>query len=101
MQWGSFCAELASVVVLWLRGRALLGAALFWLSFHIFTVSILYIHFAPTLICWLAFAPLERFRGLPGWMRGRGVRGRRQRAGRGAAGEPLPVVGHQAVDAGR
>jgi hypothetical protein len=60
MQWGSFIAELTSVVVLWLRGRALLLAALFWLSFHLFTVTILYIHFAPTLICWLAFAPLER-----------------------------------------
>ena len=60
MQWGAFLAELTSVVVLWLRGRALLLAALFWMSFHIFTVTILYIHFAPTLICWLAFAPLER-----------------------------------------
>ena len=39
MQWGSFIAELTSVVVLWLRGRALLLAALFWLSFHLFTVT--------------------------------------------------------------
>jgi len=101
MQWGSFCAELASVVVLWLRGRALLVAAIFWLSFHVFTVTILYIHFAPTLICWLAFAPRERLRGLPGRMRGRRIRGWRQRAGRGAARESLPVVGHEAVDAGR
>ena len=57
---GGLLAELSSLVVLWLRGRALLLAALFWLSFHLFTVTILYIHFAPTLICWLAFAPLER-----------------------------------------
>lgn len=60
MQWFAFLAELSSVVVLWLRGRALLAAAVFWLGFHVFTVTILYIHFAPTLICWLAFAPLER-----------------------------------------
>jgi hypothetical protein len=30
-------------------------------------VTILYIHFLPTLVCWLAFAPLERlFRGSKG-----------------------------------
>jgi hypothetical protein len=60
MQWCAFLAELSSVVVLWLRGRALLAAAAFWLGFHLFTVVILGIHFAPTLVCWLAFAPLER-----------------------------------------
>ncbi len=60
MQWISYLAEWSSIVVLWLRGRALLAAAVFWLDFHVFTTAILYIHFAPTLICWLAFAPLER-----------------------------------------
>jgi len=68
MQWFAFLAELTSVVVLWLRGRALLAAAVFWLGFHVFTVAILYIHFAPTLVCWLAFAPLER---LGPWLRRR------------------------------
>ena len=68
MQWGSILAELSSVVVLWLRGRALLVAAAFWLGFHVFTVAVLYIHFAPTVVCWLAFAPLER---LPAWWRRR------------------------------
>jgi len=72
MQWGAFLAELASVVVLWLRGRALLLAALFWLSFHVFTAAVLYIHFAPTLVCWLAFAPLERL--VPRWRRRRSLR---------------------------
>jgi hypothetical protein len=96
MQWASFCAELASVVVLWLRGRALLAAAVFWLSFHVFTVTVLYIHFAPTLVCWLAFAPLERLAGS-----GRRFARWWQRTGRRATGEPLPVVGHEAVDAGR
>ncbi|HET9872604.1 MAG TPA: hypothetical protein VFP89_08430 [Propionibacteriaceae bacterium] len=60
MQWMAYLAELSSLVVLWLRGRALLLAALFWLGFHVFTAALLYIHFAPTLVCWLAFAPLER-----------------------------------------
>jgi len=66
MQWFAFLAELTSFVVLWLRGRALLAAALFWLGFHVFTAAVLYIHFAPTLVCWLAFAPLER---LGPWLR--------------------------------
>ena len=94
MQWFAILAELSSLVVLWLRGRALLFAALFWMGFHVFTITILYIHFAPTLVCWLAFAPLERL--------GPGVRRvvarRRQRAGRGTAGHPVAVLGDQAVD---
>lgn len=68
LQWGSMLAELSSLVVLWLRGRALLAGALFWLGFHVFTVAMLYIHFAPTVVCWLAFAPLER---LAPWWRAR------------------------------
>jgi hypothetical protein len=94
MQWFSFTAELTSVVVLWLRGRALLAAALFWLSFHVFTVAVLYIHFAPTVICWLAFAPLERFGP---WL-SRVVAGWRQRTGRRPARHPVPVFRDQAVD---
>jgi hypothetical protein len=94
MQWGSFTAELASLVVLWLRGRALLVAALFWLSFHVFTVAVLYIHFAPTVICWLAFAPLECFRP---WFGGV-IAGWRQRTGRRPARHPVPVLRDQAVD---
>ena len=104
MQWFAILAETASLVVLWLRGRALLFAALFWLGFHVFTAAILYIHFAPTLVCWLAFAPLERFAP---WLRGLRARrararggsdGRRERAGGGASGQPLPVRGDQPVD---
>lgn len=102
MQWGAFLAELTSVLVLWLRGRALLAAAMFWLGFHIFTVTILYIHFAPTLVCWLAFAPLERlFRGSEGVVPlGRSrplVPWWRERAGRGTAGESVPVAGDEPV----
>jgi hypothetical protein len=94
MQWFSFAAELTAVVVLWLRGRALLAAAVFWLGFHVFTVAILYIHFAPTAICWLAFAPLERFGP---WLSGV-VAGWRQRTGRRPARHPVPVFRDQAVD---
>ena len=94
MQWFAFVAELTSVVVLWLRGRALLLAALFWMGFHVFTVTILYIHFAPTAICWLAFAPLER---LGPWLRGVVAR-RRERAGGSPARHPGTVAGDQPVD---
>jgi hypothetical protein len=96
MQWFAFAAELSSPIVLWLRGRALLCAALFWLGFHLFTVTILYIHFAPTLICWLAFAPLERFGP---WLR-RVVTRWRQRTSRRSAGHPVPVAGDDPVDGG-
>ena len=79
MQWCSFLAELTSLVVLWLRGRALLAAAVFWMGFHLFTVAVLYIHFAPTVVCWLAFAPLERL--APWWQRRQTARaGSRARA---------------------
>jgi hypothetical protein len=103
MQWCAYLAETTSLVTLWLRGRALLAAAAFWMGFHVFTAAILYIHFAPTLICWLAFAPLER---LAPWFRRvrarrRARNGRRQGAGRGATGQPLPVGGDQAVDGSR
>lgn len=94
MQWFTFLAELASPVVLWLRGRALLCAALFWLGFHVFTLAILYIHFAPTLVGWLAFAPLER---LGPWLR-RVVARRRERAGWRTTRHPLPVPRDQPID---
>lgn len=100
MQWFSFTAELTAVVVLWLRGRALLAAAVFWMGFHVFTLAILYIHFAPTAICWLAFAPLERFGP---WLRRVKVSrraSRRDRAGRRSARHAVPVLGDQAVDSG-
>jgi hypothetical protein len=96
MQWLSFTAELTSVVVLWLRGRALLAAAVFWMGFHAFTMAILYIHFAPTAICWLAFAPLERFGP---WLRGVKAR-RRERASRRSTRHPVPVPSDQPVDSG-
>ena len=94
MQWLSFSAELTAVVVLWLKGRALLAAAVFWMGFHVFTMAILYIHFAPTAICWLAFAPLERFG--PGLRRVKA--GWRERAGRRSTRHQVPVLRNHPVD---
>lgn len=62
MQWVGFIGELLSPVVLFLKGRWLLFAALFFLGFHAANTAILLIHFLPTVVCWLAFAPLERIR---------------------------------------
>ncbi|WP_432572985.1 HTTM domain-containing protein [Kineococcus sp. SYSU DK005] len=60
LQWLVLVAELLSPVMLWLRGRALAAAVLFWLAFHLGTYLTLRIHFLPTVVCLLAFAPLER-----------------------------------------
>ncbi|MDE9367299.1 HTTM domain-containing protein [Luteipulveratus sp. YIM 133132] len=59
-QWSVFVAELASPVMLWLRGRALYAVVAFWLFFHLSTFLLLSIHFLPTVVCLLAFLPLER-----------------------------------------
>jgi hypothetical protein len=64
-QWTIILAELLSPVILFLRGRALALAAAFWLSFHLLTFLMIGIHFLPTVICWLAFAPLERLLPAP------------------------------------
>ena len=85
MQWCSFLAELTSPVILWLRGRALLAAAVFWLGFHVFTTALIYIHFLPTVVCWLAFAPLERLG--PWWSRRRSRRATSS-AGTGRSARP-------------
>lgn len=63
-QWGLVAVELLSPVVLFLKGRLLALAALFFLSFHLVTYLAIGIHFLPTVVCWLAFAPLERLLGI-------------------------------------
>lgn len=68
MQWVGFIGELLSPIVLWLKGRWLLFAALFFLGFHVANTALLLIHFLPTVVCWLAFAPLERLSGIR-WFR--------------------------------
>jgi hypothetical protein len=60
MQWVGITAEFLSPVILWLKGRWQLFGALFFLGFHAANTAILLIHFLPTVVCWLAFAPLER-----------------------------------------
>jgi hypothetical protein len=62
MQWVVFCMELLTPLMLWLRGRALNLAVLFWVLFHVSTYLLLTIHFLPTAVCLLAFLPLERAR---------------------------------------
>ncbi|GAA3106144.1 HTTM domain-containing protein [Kribbella aluminosa] len=62
MQWVGIVAEFCSPVILWLKGRWQLFGALFFLGFHAATTALLGIHFLPTVVCWLAFAPLERIR---------------------------------------
>ncbi len=59
-QWGLFLLELASPVVLWLRGRWLYLMIGVFLFFHLMTYLSLGIHFLPTVVCWAAFLPLER-----------------------------------------
>ena len=81
---------------MWFLARALLTAAVFWMGFHAFTMALLYIHFAPTAICWLAFAPLER---LVPWLRGVKA-GRRERTSWRSTRHPMPVLSDQAVDSG-
>ncbi len=59
-QWLVVVAELAAPVVFLLRGRALGVAVGGYLGFHLVTYAVISIHFLPLVICWLAFAPLER-----------------------------------------
>jgi len=59
-QWGLLIIEFLSPVVLFLRRRALYAAVAMFLGFHLMTYLALGIHFLPTVVCWLAFLPLER-----------------------------------------
>lgn len=59
-QWGLLIVEVLSPVVLFLRTRALYLAVVVFVGFHLVTYLALGIHFLPTVICWLAFLPLER-----------------------------------------
>lgn len=60
MQWVGIIGEFLSPVILWLKGRWQLLGALFFIGFHVANTAILLIHFLPTVVCWLAFAPMER-----------------------------------------
>lgn len=65
LQWVVLVAEFCSPILLWLRGRALYGALLFWGGFHLSTYLMLKIHFLPLVVCLLSFLPLERL--APWW----------------------------------
>lgn len=60
LQWIVLVAEFTSPVLLWLRGKALYAALLFWAGFHLSTYVMLKIHFLPLVVCLLSFLPLER-----------------------------------------
>ena len=59
-QWGLLVLELLSPLAFVLRGRRLAVWVGLFLVFHLATFVALGIHFLPTVVCWLAFAPLER-----------------------------------------
>jgi hypothetical protein len=59
-QWTVLLAELASPLMLWLRGRWVWFAVLFWAGFHLVTYLAIGIHFLALAVCLLAFLPLER-----------------------------------------
>ncbi len=63
-QWGLLAIEFAAPAVLWLRGRWLYLAIATFCGFHLLTFAALGIHFLPTVVCWAAFLPLERWRTL-------------------------------------
>jgi hypothetical protein len=93
-QWVVIVAEALAPVVFLVRGRARLAVIGFYLGFHLVTYLTISIHFLPLVICWLAFAPLERVADA---LRGRSLRllggvpvGPRA-AGRPAARQPRPV----------
>lgn len=86
-QWTLMLAELCSPIVAFLRGRSLALAAAFWLSFHVVTWLMIGIHFLPTMVCWLAFAPLERL------LRPEPATGRPAVAGSGDAPRPGALIG--------
>jgi hypothetical protein len=61
-QWMLITAEALSPIVFFLRGRWRAAFIGFWLMFHLTTYLAITIHFLPTAVGWLAFAPLERTR---------------------------------------
>ena len=83
--------ELASPLLLVLRGRALHLLVAGYVVFHLMTWASIGIVFLPHLVCLLALLPLEQLGAL---RRGEG-------AGGGAAGELAAVGGDRGVDAGR
>ena len=61
-QWGLLVMEALTPVILFLRGRLLWLALGGLVAFHLVTYLMIEIHFLPTVVCLLAFLPLERLR---------------------------------------
>jgi len=61
-QWGLLVMEFLTPVLLFVRGRALAFGLGVLVAFHVTTYLAIEIHFLPTVICLLAFMPLERLR---------------------------------------
>jgi len=89
-QWMLITAEALSPLVFVLRGRWRAAFIGFWLMFHLTTYLSITIHFLPTAVGWLAFAPLERTRDGVACLYGR-VRGAMTRA-RAVRDAPEPVA---------
>jgi hypothetical protein len=94
-QIGIVLMELSSPLVFFLRGRRLYLAIAVLYSFHVVSFATISISFAPHMAAMTSFLPLERVRPIE-WLRRRGRL--RQRAGGGAAREPVPVAGDPVVD---
>ncbi|MFX0538799.1 hypothetical protein ACQBAT_09025 [Ornithinimicrobium sp. Y1847] len=62
-QWGALALELAAPLVFLVRERWRWLVVLFFVGFHLSTFVLLGIHFLPTVICWSAFLPWERWLG--------------------------------------
>lgn len=71
-QWGLLVMEFLTPVVLFLRGRWLAFALGVLIAFHVATYLAIEIHFLPTVVCLLAFMPLERLTGRIGKALGSG-----------------------------
>lgn len=62
-QWGAMALELAAPLVFLVREHRRWLVVLFFLGFHVSTFVLLGIHFLPTMVCWSAFLPWERYAG--------------------------------------
>ncbi|WP_206069870.1 hypothetical protein [Knoellia koreensis] len=98
LQWTVLIAEFCAPILLWLKGRALYAALLFWAGFHLSTYVMLKIHFLPLVVCLFAFLPLERLGSVRDRVRGRSARLERRDPPRGPVVDDraaLPAAGHQ------
>lgn len=93
-QIGIVAFELLSPLVFVLRQRWRYAAVGFFYSFHLVSFVTITISFLPHLVAMTSFLPLERVRPVV-WARR--LASRRERAGGGAAGHPVPVTGDPPV----